>query len=288
MIPKQMPATGTILFGAALMMSLGMGMRQSLGLFLPPVTHDLALKAADFTFAVAIQNIMWGLCQAPIGAIADKYGLRPAMMTGAIVYCLGILVMATTGGALGLAVSGGLIGVALACTASSLAMTACARAVSEERRSTMLGVVGAFSSVGTLVIAPSVQVLLARHDWHVGMGLFLALAALMLPAAFLAGNADRLPARDRGVVSMKEVLGQAVRHRRYIVMSGAYFVCGLQLIFLTTHLPNYLAFCGQDPMLGAEALAVIGGVNCFGAFFAGWLGGRFPKYILLGLLYICR
>jgi MFS family permease len=288
MIPKRMPATGTILFGAALMMSLGMGMRQSLGLFLPPVTHDLALKAADFTFAVAVQNIMWGLCQAPIGAVADKYGMRPAMMTGALVYFLGILVMATTGGALGLAVSGGLIGVALACTASSLSMTACARAVSEERRSTMLGVVGAFSSVGTMVIAPSVQVLLARHDWHVGMALFMALAALMLQAAFLAGKADRLPARDRGSVSMKEVLGHAVRHRGYIVMSGAYFVCGLQLIFLTTHLPNYLAFCGQDPMLGAEALAVIGGVNCFGAFFAGWLGSRFPKYILLGLLYICR
>jgi MFS family permease len=277
-----------ILIGAAAMMSLGMGMRQSLGLFLPPVTETLALKAADFTFAVAVQNIVWGLCQTPVGIFADKFGLRPAMMAGSVVYLLGLIVMATAGGAMGLAVSGALIGVALACTASSIAMTACARAVSEERRSVMLGVVGAFSSVGTMVIAPTVQALLAHFDWHVGLVLFMGLAVAMLPAAFLAGGADRLPLKERDVVSMQEVLGHALRHRGFLVMSVAYFVCGLQLIFLTTHLPNYLAFCGQDPMLGATALSVIGGVNCLGSWLAGWLGGRFPKYLLLGLIYIAR
>jgi predicted MFS family arabinose efflux permease len=197
-------------------------------------------------------------------------------------------VMATAGGATALAVSGALIGVALACTASSIAMTACARAVSEERRSVMLGVVGAFSSVGTMVIAPTAQGLLAHFDWHVGLVLFMALAVAMLPAAFFAGGADRLPAPKQDAVSMQEVLGNALRHRGFLVMSGAYFVCGLQLIFLTTHLPNYLAFCGQDPMLGATALSVIGGVNCLGSWLAGWLGGRFPKHILLGLTYIAR
>jgi MFS family permease len=277
-----------ILIGAATMMSLGMGMRQSLGLFLPPVTETLALKAADFTFAVAVQNIVWGLCQTPVGIFADKYGLRPAMLAGSLVYLLGLAVMATATGATGLAVSGALIGVALACTASSIAMTACARAVSEERRSVMLGVVGAFSSVGTMVIAPTAQEFLARFDWHIGLVLFMVLAVAMLPAAWFAGGADRLPTKERDAVPMKEVLGEALRHRGFLVMSGAYFVCGLQLVFLTTHLPNYLAFCGQDPMLGATALSVIGGVNCLGSWMAGWLGGRFPKYILLGLLYITR
>jgi len=277
-----------ILIGAATMMSLGMGMRQSLGLFLPPVTETLALKAADFTFAVAVQNIVWGLCQTPVGIFADKFGLRPAMMAGSLVYLLGLVVMTTAGGATGLAVSGALIGVALACTASSIAMTACARAVSEERRSVMLGVVGAFSSVGTMVIAPTAQEFLARFDWHIGLVLFMVLAVAMLPAAWFAGGADGLPTKDRDVAPMKEVLGQALRHRGFLVMSGAYFVCGLQLVFLTTHLPNYLAFCGQDPMLGATALSVIGGVNCLGSWMAGWLGGRYPKYILLGLLYITR
>ena len=110
----------------------------------------------------------------------------------------------------------------------------------------------------------------------------------MLPAAFMAGAVDRMPRPAEKRATMREVIGTAFTSRRYLVMTGAYFVCGLQLIFLTTHLPNYLAICGQDPMLSATALATIGGVNIFGSWFAGWLGGRYPKYILLGLLYISR
>src|SRR5712671_6267380 len=108
----RLPKPVLILAGAAVMMSLGMGMRQSLGLFLPPVTHDLAIKAADFTFAVAIQNIVWGLSQAPVGMIADKWGIRPAMIFGVVVYFIGLLVMANAGGAAALTVSGGLVGIA--------------------------------------------------------------------------------------------------------------------------------------------------------------------------------
>jgi predicted MFS family arabinose efflux permease len=284
----RLPAPVMILTGAAVMMSIGMGMRQSLGLFLPPVTHDLAIRAADFTFAVAIQNVVWGLAQAPAGAFADKYGLRPAMLAGAVVYVMGMLVMLSAGGAAALVVSGGLVGVALACTASSLAMTAAARAVSPERRSVVLGAVGACSSVGTLVVAPSLQFMLARWDWRVGAVFFVLLAVAMLPAAFMAGAVDRMPHPAEHRATMREVVGQAFRSRRYLVMTCAYFVCGLQLVFLTTHLPNYLAICGQDPMLSASALATIGGVNIFGSWAAGWLGGRYPKHILLGLLYLCR
>src|SRR3954451_24709806 len=107
----RLPRPVLILAGAAAMMSIGMGMRQSLGLFLPPVTHGLALKAADFTFAVAVQNITWGLFQAPIGAIADKWGLRPAMLAGGVLYIIGMLVMLNATGAAALTVSGGLIGI---------------------------------------------------------------------------------------------------------------------------------------------------------------------------------
>jgi predicted MFS family arabinose efflux permease len=152
----------------------------------------------------------------------------------------------------------------------------------------MLGVVGACSSVGTLVIAPSLQYLLAHFDWRVGAVFFLLLTVAMLPAAFMAGAVDRMPHPVEKRATMSEVVGSAFRNRRYLVMTGAYFVCGLQLVFLTTHLPNYLAICGQDPMLSATALATIGGVNIFGSWLAGWLGGRYPKYILLGLLYLSR
>jgi MFS family permease len=280
--------TRTILVGAALMLALSMGMRQSLSLFLPPVTKDLGLTAADFTFSVAVQNMAWGLSQAPVGAIADRYGLRRAMVMGGVFYIAALSVMAMARDATALAVSGALLGIALSCTASSLCMTACARAVPENRRSTMLGVVAATSSLGTLLIAPSLQALLAQADWHVGMLFFLGLAAFLVPAAYAAGGADKLPRQTRDVATMREVLGKAARHRGFVVMSCAYFVCGLQLVFLTTHLPNYLQVCGQDPMLGATALATIGGVNVFGSWTAGWLGGRFPKHILLGLLYMSR
>ncbi|MFL5286075.1 MAG: MFS transporter [Rhodopila sp.] len=284
----KLPRPVFILAGAATMMSLGMGMRQSLGLFLPPMTHDIALTAADFTFAVAVQNVTWGLLQAPVGAFADKYGLRPAMMMGGLLYILGMVVMLETTGPWTLALSGAFIGMALSCTASSLAMTASARAVSVEKRSQILGVVGACSSLGTLIIAPSVQALLARFQWHAGVLFFLVLAACMIPAAFMAGGVDRMPRPEERRATMGEVVGSALTSRPFIVMAVAYFVCGLQLVFLTTHLPNYLAICGEDPMLSATALATIGGVNIIGSYTAGWLGARFPKYILLGILYLLR
>ena len=275
-----------IVIGVALLLTLGMGIRQSFGLFLTPVSRDLALTAADFTLTLAIQNIVWGLSQAFVGATADRHGLRITMMVGAAIYILGLAIMAVAQGLLALIISGSLIGVALSCTATSLGIAACVRAVSEERRSMTLGLVSAAGSVGTVIVPLATQALLAHERWQIAVLLFLAMALVMLPAAFWAGGADKMPVRSTTTSSMSEVLGQAIRNRQFLVMSGAYFVCGLNLIFLTTHLPNYLAFCGQDPMLSAEALAVIGGTSAVGSLVTGWLGARYPKHILLGLIYI--
>jgi MFS family permease len=283
-----MSRSRTILIGAALLLALGMGIRQSLGLFVTPITQDLAVTVGDFTLALAIQNAVWGLSQAFVGAAADRFGLRITLMAGAAIYIVGLGVMASAQGALALMISGALTGIALACTASSLAMAACARAVSEQRRSVMLGAVAAAGSLGTLVVPLIMQSLLVRQPWQVGILLFMVMAAAMLPAAFWAGGADHMPAPSKATASMRTVLGQALRNRQFLVMSGAYFVCGLNLLFLSTHLPAYLALCGQDPMLSAEALAVIGGVSAAGSLLAGWLGGRYPKHVLLGLLYILR
>jgi MFS family permease len=283
-----MSRSRTILIGAALLLALGMGIRQSLGLFVTPITQDLAVTVGDFTLALAIQNAVWGLSQAFVGAAADRFGLRITLMAGAAIYIVGLGVMAAAQGALALMISGALTGIALACTASSLAMADCARAVSEQRRSVRLGAVAAAGSLGTLVVPLIMQSLLVRQPWQVGILLFMVMAAAMLPAAFWAGGADHMPAPSKATASMRTVLGQALRNRQFLVMSGAYFVCGLNLLFLSTHLPAYLALCGQDPMLSAEALAVIGGVSAAGSLLAGWLGGRYPKHVLLGLLYILR
>jgi MFS family permease len=280
--------TRTILIGAALLLALGMGIRQSFGLFVTPVTQDLGVAVADFTLALAIQNVVWGLSQAFVGAIADRFGLRLTLMAGAAIYVAGLAIMAAAQGAAALIVSGALTGIALSCTASSLAMSACARAVSEQRRSIMFGVVAAAGSLGTLAVPLMTQALLTRQPWQAAMLMFVVMAVAMLPAAFWAGGADTIPAPEKASASMRAVLGQALRNRQFLVMSGAYFVCGLNLLFLSTHLPAYLALCGQDPMLSAGALAVIGGVSSAGSLASGWLGGRYPRHILLGLLYILR
>jgi Na+/melibiose symporter-like transporter len=196
--------------------------------------------------------------------------------------------MASAKGAFLFVAAGGLIGVALACTATSLTITACVRAVSEKRRSMVLGIVSATGSLGSLIVPFVTQAVLARQPWQVGMQLFVLMAIALVPAAFLAGGADRISAHSTATTSMRQVLGEAMRNRQFLVMSGAYFVCGLNLVFLATHLPAYLAICGQDPMLSAAALSVIGGVSSIGSLLTGWLGGKYPKHILLGLLYILR
>src|SRR5262245_60760833 len=182
-----------ILIAASVMMSLAMGMRQCLGLFLPPMTQALSLSASDFTFAIAMQNIVWGLVQAPLGAAADRWGLRPVMVLGAFAYVAAMAVMTATTDVWTFVLAQTLIGIGIACTGSSLAMTATARAASPERRSVVLGIVGAFSSVGTLVIAPALQALLGGWDWRWGGVLFVILAVAMVPAAVITGRVDRVP-----------------------------------------------------------------------------------------------
>src|SRR6516165_4722085 len=280
-------STRLILIGAAVLLNIGIGLQQSIGLFLTPVTRDLALTAADFTLTIAIQHIVWGL--APAGAISARFGLRVTLVAGTVIYITGLAAMAAAGGEMALIVSSVLIGIALACTASSLALAACARAVPEQSRSNMLGVVAAVGSLGTLIVPLATQGVLKYYPWQVGALFFAVLAIAMLPAAFWAGASDKLPLMmAEAKMTMRDTLAQALRHRGFLVMSGAYFVRGLNLVFLTTHLPAYLEICGQDPMLSAEALAVIGAVNCVGALLAGWLGGRYPKHVVLGWLYILR
>jgi MFS family permease len=283
--------TITVIAGASILMTLGMGMRQSLGLFMVPITRDLNLTVSDFTFALAIQNIVWGFTQPFIGAVADRYGVRPLMVGGTICYAAGIAATIFATGPLSLILGAGLfIGLALACTASNLSLTATARTVSAASRSTVLGVVAAIGSFGTFMVAPLAQRLITDHGWQAALAVFVALAAIMLPAAFMTGTVDRIPyPKVAGTpVTLGAVLRVASRHRGYVTMSVAFFVCGLQLVFLTTHLPTYLVLCGQDPMLSAEALATIGMFNVAGCYILGWLGGRYPKHILLGLVYVLR
>jgi len=281
----------SILAGAAVMLSLSMGMRQSLGLFMRPMTQDIGISAADFAFALAVQNIVWGVTQPVAGALVDRFGTRWIGLTGGLVYAAGLVLTAYGDSALMVTLGAGvLIGIALSCTTSGIAAKIAARVVRPERRSLAFGLVSAAGSIGTFFAAPLAQGVIASDGWRMALVAFMALAAAMLPAALVGGRADRIPTigAGGGGQTLRDALAEAGRHSGYVVMACAFFVCGLQLVFLTTHLPTYLAICGVDPMVGAQALATIGAFNVLGSWLFGWLGDRYPKRYLLGLIYLLR
>lgn len=281
-----------ILIGASLMLSLAMGLRQSLGLFMPNLTRDIGISVSDFTLAIAVQNLMWGFLQPMAGALAVRWGFRPLMVGGSVLYLVGLILLASAHGTLGVILGAGLaIGASMAATGPALAMAAASRPVSVAMRSAVLGAVSAAGSLGALLSAPIGQALNQAYGWRSAVLGFALIALAMLPAAWAAGKVDRVPlplspgAMDH---SAGKALGSAITHVPFVVLSMAYFVCGMQLIFLTTHLPSYLQICGMDPMLSAQALGVIGGFNVLGSLFFGWAGGRWNKLVLLGGIYFVR
>jgi predicted MFS family arabinose efflux permease len=291
---KTLRPTLAILIGASLMLSLSMGLRQSLGIFLQPLTRDIGISVSQFTLAIAVQNLAWGFLQPFAGALTVRYGFRVIMMAGALFYILGLALLASAHGLVGVFIGAGvLIGMSLACTASAIAMSVAARAVPEAVRSTVLGMVSAAGSLGALLAAPMGQLLNEDFGWRTGLAGFVVLALLMLPAAWFAGRVDRiaLPSKLPGGIAdvpAGAVVATAFNNPSFVVMTLAYFVCGMQLIFITTHLPSYLLICGLDPMLSAQTLGVIGGFNVLGSLFFGWAGGRWNKLALLGAIYFSR
>lgn len=283
-----------ILIGASVMLSLGMGVRQSFGLVMPSLTRDIALSVSDFALAMSVQNLAWGFLQPVAGALAVRLGFRPIMVGGAALYVAGLGLFAMADGLQGVMLGGGvLIGMALACTASAISLAVGSRAVPATSRSFVLGAITATGSLGALLSAPLGQALTTELGWRAGLLGFLALTVFMLPAAWIAGRVDRLsppvPATgDISAVSPRVALAAALRHPSFLVMTAAYFVCGMQLLFITTHLPSYLAICGMDPSLSAGALGAIALFNVFGSLFFGWAGGHWPKLGLLGGIYIAR
>ncbi|HEY1286757.1 MAG TPA: MFS transporter [Burkholderiales bacterium] len=275
---------------SGVIISLCMGLRQSLGLFMRPMTVDLGISAAAFGFAIALQNIVWGLSQPFVGAAADRYGARPVLVVTALVYALGLVLMGFAGlfpGALH--VAGFLAGIGTAGTGFGVLIGTVSRATPPEKRSQTVGLVAAAGSLGTLVMAPTGQTLINGFGWQAALVAYAAIAASMA----LLSLAIREPVAAGGIATAsKQKLGEALReataHRGYLFMTLAFFACGFQLVFITTHLPSYLALCGVAPGVGASALALIGLFNTVGTYMFGLLGARYSQKHLLALIYLLR
>lgn len=280
-----------ILGGAALMMTLAMGIRQNLGLFQAPASKELGIAISDFALAISVQQVAWGLSQPFAGIVADKHGTRGIALFGSLLFIAGVVLTAIAEGALPIVLGAGvLIGISLSCTTSGITANIAARVVQPSRRTLAFGLVSAAGSVGTMVTAPIAAYMLNYDGWRAGLWAFAILAVAMLPAAWIGSRSDKLPngiGADRDL-SLMGALHEARRHPGYVVMSIAFFVCGLQLVFLTTHLPTYLAQCGMDASYSALLLMLVGGFNILSSWLFGWLGDRYPKRLLLGGIYLGR
>jgi predicted MFS family arabinose efflux permease len=279
-----------LLLLSGVIISLCMGLRQSLGLFMRPMTLELGISAATFGFAIALQNIVWGLSQPFIGAAADRYGPRPVLIGTSLVYAAGLLLMiVSTSFPGGLHVAGFLAGIGTAGTGFGVLIGTVSRATPPEKRSQTVGLVAAAGSLGTMVIAPLGQWLIDGFGWRTALVAFAAIAASMVVFSLPIRETSGKHAADRKInLSLGEAVHEALAHRGYIFMTLAFFACGFQLVFITTHLPAYLALCGVAPGVGATALGLIGLFNAVGTYMFGLLGARYSQKRLLALIYLLR
>lgn len=278
-----------LLGAAAIILLLSFGIRQSFGLFLEPMTDELDWSRSVFAFAIALQNLLWGLSQPAFGAFADRFGIVRTLLLGSVLYIAGLLIMALSGSPNGLYLGAGLlVGFGISGTSFSLVLAAVARAVPPERVSLALGLVTAGGSFGQFAAPLFVQGLINHLGWLTALLVLSACAGVMIPFAFGFRRADRAVQHSISTQRLSEALREAIAHRGYRLLNAGFFVCGFHVAFIATHLPAYLIGLSFAPMLGAWALATIGFFNIIGSFAAGFLGGRYRKKLVLSGLYFCR
>lgn len=275
---------------AAAVMAVSMGLRQCFGLFLAPSTAELGASAAAFGFAVALHNLVWGLSQPFVGALGDRFGARPVLLGCGLLYAAGLLVFAASGHALvALDLGIGLLtGLGIAGTGFGVLLGAVSRAAPPARRGLLVGLVSGAGSAGVLVLAPLGEGLIAGAGWRIAALAFAGICAGMVALSMLLGGA---PARGPAKPTASDAWGAAraaMAHPGFVAMSVAFFACGFQLMFITTHLPRFLGLCGLAPSVGAAALAVIGVCNAIGSYAFGVLGQRYNPKRLLAVIYATR
>lgn len=286
---KTLTMTQLLLCGAAVV-TLSMGIRHGFGLWLLPITQERGWSRETFSFAIAIQNIAWGLAGIFAGMMADKFGALRVLVTGAAVYALGLCGMAlapTTG--LFVASAGVLIGVAQAGTTYAVIFGIIGRNVPADKRSWAMGVAAAAGSFGQFLMVPVEGYLISHFGWQEAL-LLLGLATLMImPLALglrepaFAGGA--MATRDQTIV---QALREALRYPSFQMLTAGYFVCGFQVVFIGVHMPSYLKDHGLQPQVASYALALIGLFNVVGTYAVGVLGQRMRKSLILSIIYLAR
>lgn len=276
-----------VLACSSIILMLSLGTRQSFGLFLQPMSVDLGWGRETFAFALALQNLVWGLAQPFAGMIADKFGAARIIVVAGVLYAIGLALMAYSETGLAFNVSAGiLVGLGLSGSAFGVVMGVVGRTFPPEKRSMALGIVGAGGSFGQFIMLPYGQVLISQFGWFSALLVLAVSSFLIVPLAAAFAGTNR--ATGRSGQSMTAALHEAATHRGFWYLTAAFLVCGFQTIFIMVHLPAYLADRGMAPVQGMIALALVGFFNIVGSYLCGFLGGHFSKKYLLSWIYGIR
>jgi MFS family permease len=296
------PLFTPILMAGCVILMLGFAIRASFGVFQLPIANEFGWLRADFSLAIAIQNLAWGIGQPIFGALAERFGDRKAIVAGALMYAAGLVLssFAVTPGAhqfLNI-----LIGFGIAGTGFGVILAIVGRAASPENRSLALGIATAAGSAGQVFGAPVAEILLQSYAWQT---VFVIFAAVILCSLFALPflRSPVVATRAELEESLGTVLTRAFKDPTYSLIFLGFFSCGYQLAFITAHFPAFVTdFCGAiDPngmlagigisttsALGAVAISVIGLFNIVGTVTAGWLGKKYTKKYLLAGIYTAR
>ena len=280
--------TGWVLLGASLILAMSLGIRHGFGLFLAPMSSDFGWGREVFAFAIALQNLIWGLAQPITGAVADRFGARLVIVLGGLLYAAGLTLMALSDTPWSLSVSAGvLIGIGLSGTSFSVLLGVVGRALPPEQRSLGMGIAAAAGSFGQFIMLPGSLGLISLLGWSAALLALGLLVALIAPLALLVRDRPQsLPSGSEQTLG--EALREAFGNSGFWLLALGFFVCGFQVVFIGVHLPSYLVDQGLPAGVGTTVLALVGLFNVFGTYAAGWLGGRLSKPRLLTALYLAR
>lgn len=290
--PRWWHQAWVLVLAGGLVMGLALGARHVQGLFLLPVTQKRGWSREDFAFALALQNLVWGLAQPFAGMVADRWGARRVVAAGLVLYALGLLGMGHAASPLGFVIACGLcIGIALSGTSFGVVYAALGRLVPAERRGWALGLAGAVGGLGQFVLVPAVQGMIGQWGWVTALGAMALVAALMLPLAMPLN--DRVtdasaPAASAPPQALRAALREAFAQRGFWLLNLGFLACGFQLAFVASHLPAWLLDRGWRAADGMVALALIALANVVGTYAFGLLGARLSKKKLLAGVYLAR
>ena len=284
---KPLSMTQVLVCGAAIV-TLSMGIRHGFGLWLQPVTIERGWNRETFAFALAVQNLAWGLAGPFAGAFADRFGAFRVLVLGSVLYAAGLVTMGlATSGAGFLGSAGLLLGMAQAGTTYAIVYGVIGRNVAPERRSWAMGITAAAGSFGQFLMVPVEGGLIGGIGWQNALFVLALFALFIVPLALGLREPKRAEATTEQQ-SIGAALREAIGDRSFKLLTAGYFVCGFQLAFIGVHMPSYLKDQGMTPGVATTSLALIGLFNVFGTYAAGSLGGRLPKKYLLSSIYALR